>query len=177
MPSGTTRGVAMLCCSLWRPRALLLLPSGLPPRPLRRSRRGALPPGGPPPSAPRVSYHQGVPHIRSAESALHPWSVPPAHHDGRIDYWPAGFVLHPKGSRHRPVVRVARGVDPRPSELTMTYAIGKETDSRSQSRRTHARSARTHAPAHAPAHTPVPRVAAFGLPRPRSPDPRAANLL
>ena len=46
----------------------LLLPSGLPPRPLRRSRQGALPPGGPPPSAPRVSYHQGVPPIAASRS-------------------------------------------------------------------------------------------------------------
>ena len=49
-------------------RALLLLPSGLPPRPLRRSRQRALPPGGPPPSAPRVSYHQGVPPIAASRS-------------------------------------------------------------------------------------------------------------
>ena len=36
------------------------MPSGLPPRPLRRSRRGALPPGGPPPSAlGRVSSLRG----------------------------------------------------------------------------------------------------------------------
>ena len=47
--------------SMWPARALRLLPSGLPPRPLRRSRQGALPPGGPPPSALRVSYHRGVP--------------------------------------------------------------------------------------------------------------------
>ena len=47
--------------SIWPARAQRILPSGLPPRPRRRSRRGALPPGGPPPSAPRVSYHRGVP--------------------------------------------------------------------------------------------------------------------
>ena len=62
VPSGTTR-VRPCCCSLWPARARRLVPSGLPPCPLRRSRQAgchceyaecpnwSLPAGGPPPSA------------------------------------------------------------------------------------------------------------------------------
>ena len=75
VPNGTTR-VWPCYYSLWPAHALLLVPSGLPPRPLRRSRQGALPPGGPPPSAPRVSYHRGVPPLNGAgELATAGWSA------------------------------------------------------------------------------------------------------
>ena len=51
----------MLLLMLKQPEATAAIAFSSAPRPLRRSRQGALPPGGPPPSAPRVSYHRGVP--------------------------------------------------------------------------------------------------------------------
>ena len=83
VPNGTTR-VRPCCCLRWPARALQLLPSGLSLRPLRRSRRGALPPGGPPPSAlgrasPGGRADPGVMHRSASVSRYQPpgYTCPP----------------------------------------------------------------------------------------------------
>ena len=91
VPSGTTR-VRPCCCSLWPARARRLVPSGLPPCPLRRSRQEgchceyaecpdwSLPAGGPPPSAlGRASFLRRASRLRRAANTRLPTSLVTSH--------------------------------------------------------------------------------------------------